>query len=74
MNADRASVWNGAISMKTFRTIREDVVLELSLGAEAVTVTVELGTDLSKAFSGTCTETGDRLRFREPWAFYIEVM
>ena len=70
MNADRASVWNGAISMKTFRTIREDVVLELSLGAEAVTVTVELGTDLSKAFS----ETGDRLRFREPWAFYIEVM
>jgi hypothetical protein len=65
--------WSEAMCMRTFKTLQDNVVLELSQGAESVTVTVEVGTDLSVPFTGTCTETGEHLHFPSPWTLNFEV-
>ena len=48
--------------------------LEGVLGAEGGTVVVDARTDLDAPFYGYCADTGDALRFPNPWALDITVL
>ena len=49
-------------------------ILEVSIGAESVRVTVDADTDLEQPFIGECDDTGEQLRFPHPWMLDIEVV
>jgi hypothetical protein len=52
---------------------RRCVTVEISLGVDTVVVEVPEAIDLDQPFWGYCIETGERLRFANPWACDIEV-
>ena len=49
-------------------------VLEVSIGAASVRVIVDADTDIDQPFVGECDDTGEQLRFPNPWALDIEVV
>ena len=53
---------------------RRCIDIEVSFGGDTVAVEVHATTDLDQPFWGYCIETGERLRFPNPWALSIEVM
>ena len=46
-------------------------VLDIALHGEDVTVRVAASVDLDAPFTGECVETGETLRFGNPWALDI---
>ena len=52
----------------------ETITLEISLPGDSVTVEVNATTDLDAPFYGYCADTGDALRFPNPWALDITVL